>query len=194
MTDEELVRRVGRGDPQALRTLVERWRDPLFGYLFRLLGSREDAEDLFQEAFLRVLRHASRFDAARSFRPWLYSIATNLVRNVYRARGHRDALSLDRGAEDAPESPLAARLAARSQGPVETAVLGEDERRVRQAVETLPEKGRAALVLFYYQGLSYQEIAQVLEVPLGTVKSRIHNALGQLSRVLAPEEIHERPV
>lgn len=184
MTDEELVGRVGQGDPQALRALVERWRDPLSGYLFRLLGSREDAEDLFQEAFLRVLRHATRFDGTKSFRPWLYSIATNLVRNCYRARGYRDARSLDRVEEEQEGAPLHARLAGRGASPPDSAALGEDAARVRLAVETLPEKGRVALVLFYYQGLAYQEIAEVLEVPLGTVKSRIHNALGQLTAAL----------
>lgn len=183
MTDEELVLRVGQGDPQALRALVERWRDPLSAYLFRLLGSREDAEDLFQEAFLRVLRHATRFDGTRSFRPWLYSIATNLVRNCYRARGYRDARSLDR-VEEEEGAPLHARLAGRGASPPDSVTAGEDVARVRLAVETLPEKGRVALVLFYYQGLAYQEIAEVLEVPLGTVKSRIHNALGQLTTAL----------
>lgn len=187
MRDEELVLRLGQGDPQALRTLVERWREPLCGYLHRLLGSREDSEDLFQETFLRVLRHASRFDQSRSFRPWLYSIATNLVRNCYRARGYRDALSLDRPEREEEGAPLSARLAARATTPVDAASGGEDAQRVRAAVERLPEKGRVALVLFYYQGLAYQEIAEVLEVPLGTVKSRIHNALTQLAQALAAQ-------
>jgi RNA polymerase sigma-70 factor (ECF subfamily) len=188
--DEELVLRVGQGDPQALRTLVERWREPLCGYLYRLLGSREDAEDLFQEAFLRVLRHAGRFDPARAFRPWLYSIATNLVRNCYRARGYREAVSLDRAdREEETGAPLHARLAGRSPSPSESAAGGEDAARVRLAVEGLPEKGRVALVLFYWQGLAYQEIAEVLEVPLGTVKSRIHNALAQLAQALAEQPL-----
>lgn len=193
MRDEELLLRLGQGDAQALRTLIERWREPLYGYLYRLLGSREDSEDLFQETFLRVLRHAQRFDQGRSFRPWLYSIATNLVRNCYRSRGYRDALSLDRGEREGEEAgtPLHARLAGRAPGPAESASGSEDALRVREAVEALPEKGRVALVLFYYQGLAYQEIAEVLEVPLGTVKSRIHNALGQLAQVLAREGINE---
>jgi len=187
LRDEELVVRLRRGDGAALRQLVERHRGPLYGYLVRMLASREDAEDLFQEAFLRVVRHAERFDEQQRFKPWLYAIATNLVKNKYRSRSYRNAVSLDQDGEEAG-GDLASRLAGRSPRPMEEAVRSELCGRVRDVVQGLPEKGRAALVLFYYQGLSYQEISEVLEVPLGTVKSRIHNALSRLSRDLQPEE------
>lgn len=187
-TDEELVARLRLGDAPALRTLMERYRGPLHGYLVRLLGSTDDAEDLFQDTWLRVLRNAARFDDQRAFRPWLYAIATNLVRNTYRARSYRDALSLDRpegGDEDAPS--LVSRLAGVGSQPGDAAERDESARAVRDAVGELPEKGRAALVLFYYQGLSYEEIGDALEIPVGTVKSRIHNAVAKLAQVLAPD-------
>jgi RNA polymerase sigma-70 factor, ECF subfamily len=196
-SDEELVARLRLGDAQALRSLMERYRGPLHGYLVRLLGSTDDAEDLFQDAWLRVLRNAARFDERRAFRPWLYAIATNLVRNTYRARSYRDALSLDRpgggegGDEDAPS--LVSRLAGRGPQPGDEAERDESARQVRDAVGELPEKGRAALVLFYYQGLSYEEIGEALEIPVGTVKSRIHNAVARLAKVLGPEGSEEAP-
>lgn len=188
-TDEELVRRLERGDGAALRLLMERYRGPLHGYLCRLLGSAEDADDLFQDTFLRVLRHAGRFDSRRAFKPWLYAIATNLARNAFRARSYRDAVPLDRPDEDG--CALVARLAGGDQAPGEAAERAESARVVRAAVDELPEKGRAALVLFYYQGLSYEEIAEALEIPVGTVKSRIHNAMARLARALAPDSLQE---
>ena len=90
-SDEELVRRLARGDAPALRALMDRYRGPLHGYLCRLLGSAPDAEDLFQDTFVRVLRHAARFDGKRTFRPWLYAIATNQAIDALRRRNRRTA-------------------------------------------------------------------------------------------------------
>ena len=82
LSDEDLMAQLQAGNPSALRGLMERFRSPLYGYLYRMLSSSEDAEDLFQEVFLRVLRHADRFQVGRPFRPWLYAIATNLEASV----------------------------------------------------------------------------------------------------------------
>jgi RNA polymerase sigma-70 factor (ECF subfamily) len=184
-TDEELGRRLQTGDPRALQALMQRYRRPLHGYLHRMVGPT-DADDLFQETFLRVLRAIDRYDPARRFRPWLYAIATNLVRNLYRSRGYRDALPLDRPEEEG--GSLAARLAGRSTLPSEGLEAAERAQIVNDAVEALPPKGRAALVLYYYQGLSYEEVSVVLEIPKGTVKSRIHNAMARLDQVLSRRE------
>jgi RNA polymerase sigma-70 factor (ECF subfamily) len=181
-SDEELVVVLAGGDASALRTLMERYRGPLFGYLVRMLASRDDAEDLFQEVFLRVLRHASRFQSGRRFRPWVYAIASNLVKNTYRWRSYRQAVPLDKEGDDG--SSLAGSLAGHVERPDEPAERAETALAVREAVEALPPKGRTALVLFYYQGLSYDEVAESLEIPLGTVKSRIHNAMKRLSHTL----------
>ncbi len=183
-SDETLLARLRAGDEEALPILVERYRQPLFGYLHRMLGCAAEAEDVFQETFLRVVKHRERFDPSRRVRPWLYSIASNLVKNVYRSRGYRERTSLDRG--DADSGPgLRASLESLSLAPEDEASNAERAERVREAVARLTPVSRDALMLFYYQGLPYEEIAETLEVPLGTVKSRIHNALSKLAGLIA---------
>ena len=183
-SDEALVARMKTGDESAVEVLIGRYERPLFGYLNRLLGNAAEAEDVFQETFLRVVRHVARFEEGRRVRPWVYAIASNLVKNVYRSRSYRDKTSLDQGAEDG--EPLGARLAGVAVAPAEAASENERAVVIRAAVERLTPTSRDALVLFYFQGLAYEEIAQVLEVPLGTVKSRIHNALAKLAGLLGP--------
>ena len=191
-SDENLLAKLKRGDEAALGVLVERYRRPLFGYLHRMLGDAAEAEDVFQETFLRVVKHLQRFEEGRRVKPWLYAIAGNLVKNVYRARSYREKVSLDAGGEaDGPGegSSLSARLAAVTIAPPDGAHSAERAEHVRDAVAKLAPLSRDALVLFYYQGLAYEEIAQALEVPLGTVKSRIHNALAKLAALLADASV-----
>lgn len=181
-SDEALLARVKAGEEPALEALLERFRRPLFGYLHRMLGNATEAEDVFQETFLRVVKHLPRFEEGRRVKPWIYAIASNLVKNVYRSRSYREKTSLDQESEKG--EPLAPSLAALAQTPVELASDSERALAVRAAVERLSPVSRDALVLFYFQGLAYEEIAQALEVPLGTVKSRIHNALAKLAAQL----------
>lgn len=188
LSDEAVLARLKAGDDSALAALVERYRRPLFGYLHRMLGDAAEADDVFQETFLRVVKHASRFEEGRRVKPWLYAIAGNLVKNVYRSRGYREKVSLDAGGDEDGGS-LSARLAAvGTVAPVESAQASERAEQVRDAVSKLAPLSRDALVLFYFQGLAYEEIARTLEVPLGTVKSRIHNALSKLAGLLADPE------
>jgi RNA polymerase sigma-70 factor (ECF subfamily) len=151
-----------------------------------MLGNAAEAEDVFQETFLRVVKHLPRFEEGRRVKPWIYAIATNLVKNVYRSRKYRPRASIDQ--ENEAGEPLAQSLAALSQAPMEIASDGERALAVRQAIERLSPVSRDALVLFYFQGLAYEEIAHALDVPLGTVKSRIHNALSRLAALLRVAE------
>jgi RNA polymerase sigma-70 factor (ECF subfamily) len=182
-SDESLLQRLKGGDEAALEVLVGRYRRPLFGYLHRMLGCAAEAEDVFQETFLRVVKHRTRFEDGKRVRPWIYAIASNLVKNVYRSRGYREKTSLD--GDEATGESLSGRLAAISTAPLDEAANAERAGHVREAVARLAPVSRDALVLFYFQGLAYEEIAQALEVPLGTVKSRIHNALAKLAAILA---------
>lgn len=161
-TDEELMQQVQAGSEGALETLVERWRGPLFGFLHRRSGPA-DADDLFQETWLRVVRSRRRFDARLRFSTWLFQIANNLCRDRLRrgavaARGREVLAGGPRAAAPEPELrlDLARRLAA------------------------LPDRLREVLVLRYYRDLGEREIAALLGIPPGTVKSRLHAAVQAL--------------
>jgi RNA polymerase sigma-70 factor (ECF subfamily) len=186
-SDESLLARLKAGEEDALEVLIERYKRPLFGYLNRLLGCTAEAEDVFQETFMRVVKHLPRFEEGRRVRPWVYAIASNLVKNVYRSRSYREKTSLDQ-VDGQEGEPLSGRLAAISVAPIDAVSSSERANLVRVAVEKLTPVSRDALVLFYFQGLAYEEIAETLEVPLGTVKSRIHNALAKLASLLGPAD------
>ncbi|HVH06749.1 MAG TPA: sigma-70 family RNA polymerase sigma factor [Myxococcota bacterium] len=161
-TDEELMVQVQAGNESALGTLVERWRSPLFGFLQRRTGPA-DADDLFQETWLRVVRARRRFDPRRRFSTWLFQIANNLCRDRFR----RSAVAL-RGRVAYAELP-----AAPASGPD---VRLDLERRLA----ALPDRLREVLVLRYFRDLGEREIAELLEIPAGTVKSRLHAAVRAL--------------
>jgi RNA polymerase sigma-70 factor (ECF subfamily) len=173
-TDAELVRACCNGQPDAFQPLVERYQDRVFNTVCRMVGSREDARDIVQEAFLKAYENLSQFRGASSFYTWFFRIAVNLAL-TFRRRTKR--LRLVRSAEGDMEAELArsqaARLAERPEAAMETT---EREQLVGQALESLDNEHRAAVVLRDIEGLDYQTIAGILDVPAGTVKSRIHRA------------------
>jgi RNA polymerase sigma-70 factor, ECF subfamily len=188
-SDEQLMAAVTAGDQAALATLVTRHHAPLLGYLYHLVagrsgasGDRQLAEDLVQETFLHVLRQRVCL-ADRPFKPWLYTIATNLARDHFKSAAERQ-----RGRWDDEEDALL-RLSDSAPGPEERALSAEQGGEVRAALAQLSEEYRVVVVLRFYQGFSLQEIAETLQIPLGTVKSRLSAGVHRLRAVLAP--IHE---
>jgi RNA polymerase sigma-70 factor (ECF subfamily) len=166
-SDERLMTRLASGDEAALAPLLERWRRPLHAFLSRRVGDA-DADDLFQETWLRVVRHRDRFDPQRRFSTWLFQIANNLCRDRGRRREVRDRYRRDRRAEAAGD-PERVRPP-----PLDRAL------DVRRRVAALPDKLREVLVLRYYQDLPEKEIARIAGIPAGTVKSRLHAAVKAL--------------
>lgn len=166
-TDEALVARVATGDEQALCTLLERWQRALAHFLHRQTGGH-DVEDLYQEVWLRVVGAAGRFDPSRRFSTWLFQIAVNLCRDWHRRRPP--------GAHEAIE---VAELAAfeRSESAMDAAKL----------LAQLPEAQREVVVLRYFHDLSEDDVAAILEIPKGTVKSRMHHAMARLQRLVGVE-------
>ncbi len=153
------------GERAALAPLVERYHTPLLGYLYRLTGgNRALAEDLVQETFLALLRRQG-YQPNRPFRPWLYAVATNLARDHYRSAAVRHAAI---EADEVPPDTLDS-----APGPEELAVAAEEGRAVARALCCLGDEYRVALLLRFYNGLSLHEIAATLDIPLGTVKSRL---------------------
>ncbi|RIK99944.1 MAG: hypothetical protein DCC71_19705 [Proteobacteria bacterium] len=167
-SDEELMAAIARGDERALTALIDRHAARLHGFLARVAGDRDDADDLLQETWIRVARGARTFDAARRVRPWLYGIAANLARDLHRRRAVRSRASQDgRSAAATARAPAFRPL---------------DRIDIRARLARLPDRLREALVLRFYEGLDEAEMAEALGIPKGTVKSRVHGAIRELRR------------
>ena len=166
---DELRTLVGRclaGDQSAMLALVERFRGQVFGLCYRMLGQRQDAEDAAQETFVRVLKNLHRWDSARAFQPWLLAIAGNRCRTALATRRKRPAsdLAVELIADDAPDPQPAQNLA----------------EEVHLALAALRAEYRQAFLLFHEHELSYAQIAQTMDVPLGTIKTWVHRARREL--------------
>lgn len=167
--DADLISRVRRGDVEAFNLLVSRWEKRVFNYLHRLTGSQEDAMDLSQEAFLKAYQNIRKLDDPARFGPWLYRIAHNEAHSLFRRRRPETAL------EDAPLERKAAPGFSMDLSLAVTA-----------ALDRLSPDQREAVVLKVYEGFKFDEIAEVLECPVSTVKSRLYTALDLLKAELAP--------
>ena len=182
-TDEELLERFRRGQREAFGFLVRRYERELYGYLRRYVGDGDLAEDVFQNTFLQLYTKIGKYEAGRPVRPWLYTIATHQAIDALRRQGRHQILSLDQKREeqaDGETNTLSALLETRGPGPLEHANGQERQQLVRASVERLPDFLRQVVLLAYYQGLKYREIADILDIPVGTVKSRLHAALVKL--------------
>jgi RNA polymerase sigma-70 factor, ECF subfamily len=183
-TDESLLNAHRQGDCGAFQELVRRHGDGLLGYLSHMTGNRDQAEDLFQETFKKVHEKADTFRGP-AFKSWLYTIATRAAIDHIRKRNRVTVVPLDSDEDCQGENcPGPGTKADNTADPAVEIVEQERKQQVRRAVDTLPEKQRATLILAYYQQLSYQEVAQVLGCSVGTVKTQMSRALGTLARRL----------
>jgi RNA polymerase sigma-70 factor (ECF subfamily) len=183
-TDEALFEAAGRGDREALGALIERHEKPLFALLVRLAGGdTHRAEDIFQDTFLHAMRAAETFKPRMSFKPWLTAIAVNLVRDDARRRRVRSEVALDGSVEDEGQFRLAEPVSG-GEGPGQRAERHDQEDQVRRALGRLTELEREVVLLHFFDGMTLTDSATALEVPVGTVKSRLHAALKRLSRAL----------
>lgn len=183
-SDEELLTRFRAGTREAFGVLVRRYEGELYGYLRRYLGDANLADDVFQNTFLQLYTKAGQYEAGRPVRPWLYTIATHQAIDALRRQGRHQAVSLDQEREEAAaaaELPqLLGLLESRGPGPLDQ-LQGEERRQlVRAGVDRLPDFLKQVVILAYYQGLKYRDIADILGIPVGTVKSRLHSALVKL--------------
>ncbi len=183
-TDEQLMLAYrNEADRSAFDELVRRYERELYSYLRRYMGDAEMAEDAFQTTFLQVHLKCEQFDARRKFRPWLYRVATNQAIDTQRRNRRHQSASLEQNREygHSLNGTLRDMLTSGEQEPDAAASLGENREWVHAEVDRLPEALRGVVALVYYQGLKYREAADVLGVPTGTVKSRLHTALQRLS-------------
>ena len=185
-TDKSLLDAHIKGDTTAFAELVRRYGDSLLGYLTKMTGSREQAEDLFQETFKRVHEKADTFRGSR-IKSWLFAIATNVAIDGMRRRSRLQVVSLNQKldcADGSCEELGAVTVSWNSPDPSQEAVRVEQKEQVRQAIELLPARQRATLVLAYYQQLSYAEVAKVMDCSVGTVKTQMYRALRTLAQRL----------
>lgn len=189
-SDEDLLASFRGGDREAFGTLLRRYEAELYGYLRRYLGNNDLAEDVFQNTFLQVFLKINQFEAGRPFRPWLYTIATHQAIDALRRNGRHQGISLDQQRTEVDSGEWTQLLdLLEGHGPCPLEQLQESERRrlVQESVQRLPETLRQVLVLVYYQGLKYQDVADIIGIPVGTVKSRLHASLVRLQEAWAAE-------
>lgn len=181
MPDEvrQLVKRCLAGEQSAMLALVERFQGQVFGLCYRMLGQRQDAEDVTQESFVRALRSLARWDSQRELSPWLLAIAANRCRSLLATRMHRPRAA-----------PLADELPDKTPDPRLESSLAEE---VERALGRIREEYRRAFLLFHEQELSYADIAVALDCPLGTVKTWVHRARRELARLLAERGVTPEP-
>ena len=182
-SDEELLSRLRSGERDGFGVLVRRYQRELYGYLRRYLGDANLADDVFQATFLQVYIKIGQYEPGRSARPWLYTIATHQAIDAMRRVGRHPMVSLEQATsegENGEVRSMVEMLEARDSSPLDQTLESENREQVRACVEKLPEFLRQVVVLVYYQGLKYREVAEILDVPVGTVKSRLHTALLKL--------------
>jgi RNA polymerase sigma-70 factor (ECF subfamily) len=182
-SDEELMARFCRGQTDTFGVLLRRYERELYGYLRRYLGDSDLAEDVFQNTFLQLYVKSNQYEQGRPVRPWLYTIATHQAIDALRRNGRHQAVSLDQNQQEQPDGEvrsLLELLEARGPGPMDIAQDEERRERVRASVDRLPDFLRQVVLLAYFQGMKYREIADILDIPVGTVKSRLHAALVKL--------------
>ena len=185
-TDEQLLEAYRRGESSALETLIRRHHDDLLRFLYHLTGNKALADDVFQETFLQIHLSSGTFDVSRRFKPWLFTIAANKARDQLRKNARRKALDLDApvggAAAGGEQGTFVDLLAMEGPGPAETIDVAERDAMVQRAVAEMPVLLREILLLGYFQKMSYSQIADALNIPLGTVKSRLHSAVASFAK------------
>lgn len=182
-SDEELLSLFRQGTSEAFGALVRRYEGELYGYLRRYLGDRDLADDVFQNTFVQLYTKIQQYEPGRPVRPWLYAIATNQAIDALRRQNRHQTIRLHVDTDDGTDTDLPhllTLLESRGPGPLEQ-LQGEERRlMIRATVEKLPDFLKQVVILAYYQGLKYKDIAAIMDIPVGTVKSRLHTALCRL--------------
>lgn len=188
LSDEDLMRLCQEGDEGAFEVLFKRYEGPSLSFIYRMIGDRNRTEALGQEAFLRIFKDAKSYQYPRSFSTWFYTIVRNLCKNELRWRSRHPTVSIEdnvggsRGRGDSDGVHIGDNLRSQTTDPLELMVSTELTSKLDEALKTLPELERDILILKCFQGLKYREIAEVVGVPVGTVRSRIHGALERLRK------------
>ena len=182
-TDAELLAHYAAGEEQAFRELVSRYKNGLYVFLRRFLTKQHLVEDVFQETFLQLFTSRDSFDTSRPLKPWLFTIAANKAKDALRKQQRTAATPIGTIAEPQEMSfdDVLNTLTSDTTRPYEELERDETAARVRQIIADMPENLRQILILAYFNKFSYKQMAQILSIPIGTVKSRLHTAVGRFA-------------
>jgi len=185
LADEQLVEAYLRDRHEKhFEILMRRYERELFTFLRRFLGNAQHAEDVFQGTFLSVHLRIEQFEPGKRFRPWLYAIASNKAIDFMRRNKRHQMASLDSTVQHAEsDESMVSRLSSQGPSPDEQAIRSETNAKVREAVGQLSESTQQLIQLAFYQGLKYADIAEILDIPVGTVKSRVFTAMRKLNEI-----------
>ena len=184
LSDAELLERYKDGDEAAFREIVSRYRNSLYAFLKQFLNQADLVEDVFQETFLQLFTSRDSFDPSRPLRPWLFTIAANKAKDALRKSQRTSAVPIGTIAEsdDMSFDEVLNALAADTTVPYDEVERSETAERVSEVIGNMPENLREILILAYYQKFSYKHMAEILGIPIGTVKSRLHTAVARFAR------------
>jgi len=188
-SDESLLTAYVAGESDRFELLVRRHSQELYQFLVRFTGNAAVAEDVVQETFLQVHLSAATFDPSRRFRPWLFTIGANKARDMMRSKARRPEIALDDfvGSDREDGQRFSELISDDAPSPSEPLEVEEENKIVRGLVETMPEHLREVLVLGYFHRFPYKEMADILGIPLGTVKSRLHAAVAHFGQCYRTE-------
>lgn len=185
--ETRLAKLAKQGDRGAFSDIVEIYKDKLYHLAYRMTGNRQEAEDIVQETFLRVYRSLDRYDEALKFSTWIYRICTNLC--IDRLRKRKASYSLDADVSEGEGTDWYSMLPSEEPTPEGRLMLSETQRRIREAIDTLPEKYKSVVILRYMHDMSLQEIGDVLDMPVTTVKTRVHRGREFLRKKMELDDI-----
>jgi RNA polymerase sigma-70 factor (ECF subfamily) len=180
--DTRLARLARKGDETAFAELVELYKDRMYHLGYRMLGNRQEAEDVVQDTFLRVYSNLEKYDETQKFSTWIYRICTNLC--IDRLRRKKPSYSLDSELADGEGNDWYGMLASSDPTPENQLVLTETQEMIREAIDSLPAKYKSVIILKYLQDLSLQEISDILKLPVTTVKTRVHRGREFLRKIM----------
>jgi len=183
-TDAELLKRYLEGDETAFREIVDRYKNSLYSFLRRFLNRQDLVEDVFQETFLQLFASRDSFDTSRPLRPWLFTIAANKAKDALRKMQRHSSMSIGAIADsgDISVDDVINILSSYKTTPPDEVTKDETARRVREIVAGMPENLRGILILAYFEQFSYKHMAEILSIPIGTVKSRLHTAVTHFTK------------
>ena len=179
--DLDLINRTEAGEREAFDDLVRKYQKQLYAMLYRMVGNHEDASDLLQKAFVKAFTGLRTFERRAAFKTWLYQIAINLAKNVYRDRARIEQVPIDEV------------IIRRTPRVLETMIANENRRMLRQSLASLPEKQRLTLMLRVQDEKKFEEIAGIMKCSVGTAKANFHHAVQKLKMVMKAKEPGEAP-